>query len=376
MKTEKENTFPTPLWYQPKIHGAIEVAPSIDIKGDVFNPVCILNKGRFATAYCMRNSAEDVLVARVSYDADDADRFRVAEECLRGASSLFVCVPFLTRVMSLDVDNLQHYFLHISTFCPGGDLLDMYAELYDSKLFLSEAQLFPWMCQLVEAVSFLHEHHLFHCDIKLSNLVVDAEGSLRLTDFGCARCGLPDGTLYPCPSWVNADSHMGHMPPESFAVDRPCVYNNTLDWYQLGACLYTLLEKERPLSHLQGISATPELSERLRNEKVQLSRSDLSPELCDFVASLLAGDYKDRLGGNGRDFVDVWHHDFLMKHSAMLVAGRDVTLMRDLVRQQACLELKPQIRPMLELSCHRCRPSGTLANKTSLSERNIEMTLI
>lgn len=41
--------------------------------------------------------------------------------------------------------------------------------------------------QLLEAVSFLHSRWIMHRDLKLSNLLLAADGRLKLCDFGLAR---------------------------------------------------------------------------------------------------------------------------------------------------------------------------------------------
>jgi formylglycine-generating enzyme required for sulfatase activity len=63
------------------------------------------------------------------------------------------------------------------------------------------AQVLPLLDKLVEAVWHLHRAHVLHCDIKPSNVLVDAEGEVWLSDFGLARLLAPDdgeGLIGPC----------------------------------------------------------------------------------------------------------------------------------------------------------------------------------
>ena len=48
--------------------------------------------------------------------------------------------------------------------------------------------------QLLSAVSFLHEMHVFHRDLKMSNLLLNNRGELKLCDLGLARQFAPRGS--------------------------------------------------------------------------------------------------------------------------------------------------------------------------------------
>ncbi|KAK2952058.1 putative Microtubule-associated serine/threonine-protein kinase 1 [Blattamonas nauphoetae] len=65
-------------------------------------------------------------------------------------------------------------------FQPGGDLFT----LLQSFGYLSEEHAKQYISEIILAVEFLHRHGIVHCDLKPDNLLIAADGHLRLTDFG------------------------------------------------------------------------------------------------------------------------------------------------------------------------------------------------
>ncbi|CAM9403977.1 unnamed protein product [Discosporangium mesarthrocarpum] len=62
------------------------------------------------------------------------------------------------------------------------------ADLLDStKKPFSEAEIKRIMLQLLSAMEYLHDHWIIHRDIKMSNLLYNNKGQLKLADFGLAR---------------------------------------------------------------------------------------------------------------------------------------------------------------------------------------------
>lgn len=75
--------------------------------------------------------------------------------------------------------------------------------------------------QIVSAVTHLHERNIMHGDIKLENLLVDEEGTIRLCDFGHSRyltdeeCNTATlsaargSPAYSCPEIMNGERYNG-----------------------------------------------------------------------------------------------------------------------------------------------------------------------
>ncbi len=143
---------------------------------------------------------------------------------------------------------------YVMEFLGGGSLAD---RLDKEPLSTNEAvSLFR---ELAEALVYLHNKAILHCDLKPSNVLLDDRGQIRLADFGQARLssekGPAVGTLF-------------YMAPEQTEPDaRPDVRS---DLYSLGALLYTMLTGSPPYStpetahELASTGTTSERIERYR----------------------------------------------------------------------------------------------------------------
>lgn len=92
--------------------------------------------------------------------------------------------------------------------------------------------------QLVGALHYLHSHRILHRDMKPQNILLTADGTVKLCDFGFAR-SLSAHTLV-------ATSVKGtplYMAPE-LVQERP--YNHTVDLWSLGVILYELFVGRPP----------------------------------------------------------------------------------------------------------------------------------
>src|SRR5436309_10493267 len=111
--------------------------------------------------------------------------------------------------------------------------------------------------QILSALRFAHRHGIVHRDIKPHNALVDAEGRVKVTDFGIARAGASQMT--------EAGSIIGTAQYLSPEQARGAQVDQTSDLYSLGIVLYELLTGTVPFTGdtpveiaMKHLSAVPE----------------------------------------------------------------------------------------------------------------------
>jgi serine/threonine protein kinase len=119
-------------------------------------------------------------------------------------------------------------------YVPGGEL-SRYVKA--STYPLPELVARTVIAEIIAAVGYLHQQGIIYRDLKPENVLVDALGHMRLTDFGLAKenmagvstktfCGTPD---FQAPEIIRGD-----------------YYDLSVDWWSVGCILYELLYRVSP----------------------------------------------------------------------------------------------------------------------------------
>jgi tetratricopeptide (TPR) repeat protein len=190
--------------------------------------------------------------------AEEVDRFRA-----EAAAAASLKHPNIVAIHEVGEQDGQYYFS--MDLIQGQDLATLTRDG-------------PWpahragevMVRVAEAVQHAHEHGVLHRDLKPSNIILDAEGSPHVTDFGLARRFDQAATLTQTGQMLGTP---GFMPPEQAGAGNAPL-DRRADVYSLGAVLYYLLTGRPPFigqsapDVLRQVVAQEPVSPRLLNPAV------------------------------------------------------------------------------------------------------------
>ena len=193
--------------------------------------------------------------------------------------------PFITCIHHSFKDNSNVYF--VLDYIPGGDMYD-YLQI---KKKLPEKDAKFYSAQIVLAFEHLHKANIAYLDLKPENVLIAADGYIKIVDFGSAKkieklsFGIVGTTEYLAPEIILAKG-----------------YTKAVDWWTLGVFIYEMVEGHSPFFQSTQVS----IYDRILSWTP--SMMNFSEPLEDLLKHLLEKTPCKRLGNMKNGVNDVKHH--------------------------------------------------------------------
>jgi len=150
------------------------------------------------------------------------------------------------------------------------------------KYKLRESQVSAYTRQILNGLLYLHERNVVHRDIKCSNILVHANGSVKLADFGLAKEMSKINMLRSCKGSVY------WMAPE--VINPKKMYGPSADIWSLGCTVLEMLTRQIPFPNVEWTNAFFMIG---RGEQPPIPNY-LSKEAQDFIGQCVRVDPDNR----------------------------------------------------------------------------------
>ena len=243
----------------------------------------LLGRGAVGRVYlgCDQQTGEPVAIKELMTEwatraPDAVERFRREGEALRKLNH-----PNIVKVLATLEENDQLYL--VMEYVGGGSLADLLKRQHQLPI----AQVISIGLELSDALSRAHHLEIIHRDIKPGNILLAADGTPRLIDFGLAH-------LAGYPALTTARQLLGtiqYLSPEAFA-NQPL--DARADIWSFGVVLFEMLTGQLPFDGDSPI----EIIHAIQNQpapEVTWYRKDAPAPLADLIRRMLMRDRPARL---------------------------------------------------------------------------------
>ncbi|XP_025237374.1 protein kinase C zeta type [Theropithecus gelada] len=207
--------------------------------------------------------------------------------------------PFLVGLHSC-FQTTSRLFLVIE-YVNGGDL--MFHMQRQRKLPEEHARFYA--AEICIALNFLHERGIIYRDLKLDNVLLDADGHIKLTDYGMCKEGLGPGdttsTFCGTPNYIAPEILRGEE------------YGFSVDWWALGVLMFEMMAGRSPFDIITDnpdMNTEDYLFQVILEKPIRIPRF-LSVKASHVLKGFLNKDPKERLGCRPQTgFSDIKSHAF------------------------------------------------------------------
>lgn len=236
-----------------------------------------IGSGGFSKVYLVRWKQNGRFYAMKLVDKEFILKHR-KQELIQNERDIMSIINHPFAIQMLFCFEQRNFIVFVLEFCSGGELFYQLKQLKR----MSEDQAQFYFTEICLAMLYLHQMGIIYRDIKPENILIDADGHVRIADFGLSKITSPDEYAY---SFCGSPEYMA---PEMLLKQG---HGLQVDHYCLGALLYELVTGLPPFYSKN----TQKIYDSILHEPISFP-SNLSSEIKDLMSGLLHKDPSQRLG--------------------------------------------------------------------------------
>jgi len=249
--------------------------------------------------------------------------------------------PFVVKLHAA-FQNSKNLYL-VLEYLPGGSLFDHLRK----REILDEDEARFYISEIILALEDLHNRNIIYRDLKPENILIDANGHIKLTDFGLSKQGVISGTK----AYTTCGT-AEYLAPEMLSGKG---HDKAVDWWSLGCILYQMLIGDLP--HTCSTGNKMQLFKQICNKPVNIPEN-LSKEVQGLLKDLLQIDPKQRL----RDIDKIKQHEFFATVDWEKIKEKQVTPPHSPGRKEKLSPNSEAVQSELESTNVECSNPGSYTN--------------
>ncbi|KAI9030943.1 kinase-like domain-containing protein [Phycomyces nitens] len=277
---------------------------SSQVNLQTFHLLRTLGTGSFGRVHLVQSKLNNKFYALKVLKKADVVRSKQVEHTRNERAILMsISHPFLINLWSTFQDDSNLYM--VMDYVPGGELFSI---LRKKKRFSENTARF-YAAEVLLGLIYLHNKDILYRDLKPENILLDAQGNIKIADFGFAKhvtdvtwtlCGTPD---YLAPEIIQSKG-----------------YGKPADYWSFGVLIYEMVAGSAPFYDENQFK----LYEKIITCKPSYP-TNFSSSLKDLLAHLLTKDLSSRFGNLKAGCQDIIEHTWFQPMDFENLIQRKIT---------------------------------------------------
>ena len=190
----------------------------------------------FMKEYCDREETTSQVIVHTDSSRQIVERYK--QKFLKEAQMIASLKnEHIIQIHDIFEENGTAYY--VMEYVEGGSLKDK----VERDGVLPEHAATKYICQIAEALTYLHRNNILHLDVKPANILIDEDDRAILIDFGISKHYDAEGGQT---STTPAGISKGYAPIEQYQQGSIANFSPATDVYSLGATMLYLLTGQTP----------------------------------------------------------------------------------------------------------------------------------